>query len=174
MTVVCVEIDEDLINESREKHSATFSDPRLSVVVANATEFVKDQKEDSFDVIIVDYTFESDQIMKDCNRILASNGVLSSQSVAPMALDKEVVRGSLAPLQDAFTKEKTYLYLIPTDTQNGQNSLACCFKDGVHPEDSPNRERCERFRKEKNLKYYNYGIHMGAFELPNYFREAIS
>jgi spermidine synthase len=60
MTVVCVEIDEDLINESREKHSATFSDPRLSVVVANATEFVKDQKEDSFDVIIVDYTFESD------------------------------------------------------------------------------------------------------------------
>jgi spermidine synthase len=119
MTVVCVEIDEELISESREKHSATFSDPRLSVVVANATEFVKDQKEDSFDVIIVDYTFESDQIMKDCNRILASNGVLSSQSVAPMSLDKEVVRGSLVPLQDAFTKEKTYLYLIPTDTQNG-------------------------------------------------------
>jgi spermidine synthase len=111
--------------------------------------------------------------MKDCNRILASNGVLSSQSVAPMALDKEVVRKSLEPLHDAFTKDKTFLYLIPTDTQNGQNSLACCFKEGVHPEQGQ-RERIERFRKEKKLKYYNYGIHMGAFELPNYFRETIS
>jgi spermidine synthase len=172
--VTVVEIDEDLVNQSRKQMEELFSDSRLEVVLSNAAEYVKTAEDNSFDVIIIDYTYESDLIMKDCNRILASNGVLTSQSVAPMRQDKEVVRRSIAPMQDVFTKERTFLYLIPTDTQNGQTALACCFKEGVHPEENANRERVERFRKEKKLKYYNYGIHMGAFELPNYYRETIS
>lgn len=58
--VVVVEIDEELVAESQKHNEATFADPRLTMIMGNATEFVKDQKEDSFDVIIVDYTFESD------------------------------------------------------------------------------------------------------------------
>jgi len=58
--VTVVEIDEELVAESRKHNESTFTDPRLELIMGNATEFVKDQKEDSFDVIIVDYTFESD------------------------------------------------------------------------------------------------------------------
>lgn len=39
--VVVVEIDEELIAESRKTQQETFSDPRLRLVVANAAEFVK-------------------------------------------------------------------------------------------------------------------------------------
>lgn len=58
--VTVVEIDEELIADTRKHNEACFTDPRVELVIANAAEFVKDQKEDSFDVIIVDYTFESD------------------------------------------------------------------------------------------------------------------
>jgi len=64
----------------------------------------------------------------------------------------------LSNLQIAFTKEKTWVYLIPTDTYDGQMSLGLCFKGESHPE-KLDKERIKGFEKENKLKYYNYKIH---------------
>ena len=61
-----------------------------------------------------------------------------------------------------------WMYLIPTDTYNGQMSLSLCFKGDSHPE-KLDKERIKRFGNEnKTLKYYNFKSHLAAFALPNY------
>ena len=66
------------------------------------------------------------------------------------------------------------MYLIPTDTYNGQTSLGLCFKGDSHPA-KLDKERIKSFVKgtTKPLKYYNYKVHQAAFCLPNYLKETM-
>jgi len=97
---------------------------------------------------------------------------MSTQSVMPMRYHAEIYRRSIKNLQTAFTRERTYIYLIPTDTYNGQTSLALCFKGESHPK-KVNKERIDAFEKDQNLQYYNYGMHQGSLCLPNYLKKTI-
>ena len=71
-----------------------------------------------------------------------------------------------------FTKEGTYIYLIPTESYNGQTSLGLCFKGNSHPS-KVNKERISAFVKQHDLKYYNHKVHHAAFALPNYVKKFI-
>ena len=74
-------------------------------------------------------------------------------------------------LQDSFTKNNCWVYLIPTDTYNGQTSLGLCFKGDSHPEKLDKDKIKEFVGKNLGLKYYNYKIHQAAFWLPNYIKD---
>jgi len=89
-----------------------------------------------------------------------------------MRMSSEVYMNGLKNLQTAFTREKTWIYLIPMDTYGGQMSFGCMFKENVHPLDI-NKERVKAFEKAHNLNYYNFKVHNSAFSLPNYVQEAL-
>lgn len=62
----------------------------------------------------------------------------------PMRYDREIYQKAVKNLQDSFTKDNTWIYLIPTDTYNGQTSLGLCFKGESHPE-KLNKDRIKQF-----------------------------
>lgn len=152
--VVVVEIDKEVVAECKANMpsiaNGAFDDSRLELIIEDGLEYVKNVADNTFDVIIVDIPNAgtvnfSTSFYQNCNRILTTNGVISTHSLMPMRQDSEKFKTALAPKQEAFGKDKTYIYLIPTDTYNGQTALTLSFKEDVHPEDI-DKDRVKRFR----------------------------
>lgn len=184
--VVMIDIDEDVVNECRKHmpglNAGAFEDPRLELIIGDGIDYVKKAPDESFDVIIVDSTdpipdsvgevLFTEDFYQNCNRVLAVNGVMSTQSVMPMRYDADIYRRAIKNLQVSFTTARTFIYLIPTDTYNGQTSLALCFKGDSHPK-KIDKARVDAFEKQENLQYYNHGIHHASLCLPNYLKKTI-
>lgn len=79
---------------------------------------------------------------------------------------------SIRTLTSAFEKERTYLYCISTDAYLGTMTLGLGFKGTSHPE-TISKERCNKFSKENNLKFYKHGMHIGSFCIPKYLRDMV-
>ena len=185
--VVMIDIDEVVVNESRKYlpslSDGAFDDPRLELIIGDGIDYVNKAADESFDVIIVDST---DPIPDSCGevlfttefynqakRVLSANGVITTQSIMPMRYDKEIYQRSISTLQNSFTKEKTWLYLIPTDSYNGQTSLGLCFKGESHP-DRLDKEKVKAFMADNgSLRYYNYKVHKASMCLPQYIKDYI-
>ena len=158
--VVMIDIDEDVVNECRKHmpslNAGAFEDPRLELIIGDGIEYVKRAADESFDVIIVDSTdpipdscgevLFTEDFYRNCHRVLSKDGTISTQSVMPMRTNAEIYRGAVKNLQIAFSNERTYVYLIPTDTYNGQTSLGICFKGDSHPK-KIDKERIRAFEK---------------------------
>ena len=186
----CVMIDIDgVVVEECRKHlpglnNGAFDDPRLELIIGDGIDYVKKAEDNFWDVIIVDSTdptpeaegcgdvLFTKEFYENCYRILAKNGVMTTQSAMPMRMSGEMYVSCLRNLQHAFTKDKTWIYLIPTDTYNGQTSFGCCFKDDVHPT-KLDKQRVKDFEKLNKLKYYNYKVHKAAFCLPNFLKDTL-
>ena len=183
---VMIDIDEVVVNGCKKYlpslNNGAFDDPNLELIIGDGIEYVRNTPDNSFDVIIVDST---DPIPDSCGevlfteefydhvkRILTSNGVVSTQSIMPMRYDDNIYRNAMSSLQASFTKKRTYVCLIHTDSYNGCTSLGLCFKGESHPK-KIDRERIRAFSKLHKLKCYNYGIHMGSLCLPNFLRETL-
>ena len=181
---VMIDIDELVVNACREHlpglNNGAFDDPRLELIIGDGIDYVKKAADNSFDVIIVDSTdpipdscgevlFTSD-FYDNVKRILSKDGVVTTQSIMPMRYNKEIYQKSMSNLQGAFGKENAWVYLIPTDSYNGQTSLGLCFKGDSHPE-KLDRSRIKEFtKKNPTLKYYNFKVHQASTCLPNYLR----
>jgi spermidine synthase len=182
---VMVDIDEDVVNGCAKYmpslNDGAFEDPRLELIIGDGIEYVHNAADASFDVIIVDST---DPIPGSCGeilfstdfytqvmRILSPNGVVSTQSIMPMRYDADIYKRSIKAIQSVFA-DNMYIYLIPTDSYEGQTSLSLCFKGESHP-NRINKERVKAFEAEHKLKYYNYNIHNASFCLPNYLKETL-
>jgi spermidine synthase len=182
---VMVDIDELVVNGCAEHmpslNAGAFKDPRLELIIGDGIEYVKNAADGSFDVIVVDSTdpipgsvgeiLFTEEFYTHVMRVLAPDGVVSTQSIMPMRYDGEIYRRSIKNLQSVFA-ENMYIYLIPTDTYNGQTSLSLCFKGESHPT-KIDKERVSKFEKEQELKYYSHKIHHAAFVLPNYLKETL-
>ena len=185
--VVMIDIDEAVVNECKKHmpglNAGAFEDPRLELIIGDGIDYVRKAADDSFDVIIVDSTdpipdsvgevLFSEEFYQNCHRALSANGVVTTQSVMPMRYDADIYRRSIKNLQGAFSQERTYIYLIPTDTYNGQTSLGLGFKGDSHPK-KVDKERAKKFATAHKLKYYNHGIHQAALCLPNYLKETLN
>ena len=185
--VVMIDIDEAVVNECKKHmpglNAGAFEDPRLELIIGDGIDYVRKAADDSFDVIIVDSTdpipdsvgevLFSEEFYQNCHRALSANGVVTTQSVMPMRYDADIYRRSIKNLQGAFSQERTYIYLIPTDTYNGQTSLGLGFKGDSHPK-KVDKERAKKFAAAHKLKYYNHGIHQAALCLPNYLKETLN
>lgn len=177
---VMIDIDEVVVNTCKEHmpslNAGAFDDPRLELIIGDGIDYVNKAADGSFDVIIVDSTdpipdscgevLFTSAFYEQCKRVLSKDGVISTQSIMPMRYNKEIYQKSISNLQGAFTKEKTWVYLIPTDTYNGQTSLGLCFKGDAHP-DNLDKQRVKAFsKKNPSLKYYNYKVHQASTCLP--------
>ena len=177
-----VEIDGDVIEVSREffpNVSSALGDERLSIHLRDGIEFVRQCGDAVYDLVIVDSTdpvgfaegLFGEEFYADVARILNGDGILVSQSESPF---DETFQNSIGRARDVlerlFARTHVYLAHIPT-YPTGTWSFTMATK-GVHPIDDfdPQRvaERTGLFADE--LKYYNAGVHHGAFALPNFAR----
>lgn len=176
--VVMVEIDEMVVNASREylpSLSCAFDDPRLEIRIEDGIRYMAETKE-HFDIILVDSTdpvgpaaplFDA-EFYRNAARVLSSEGILISQAESPF-YDQDIQRSMFAN-QRLFFK-KLHLYLFANMTYPG----------GLWGFGFASKELCpirnfdaERVRSsEIKFRYYNENIHSAAFILPTFLFESL-
>lgn len=179
-----IDIDEELVMMCKKHipniNNGAFDSPNLNLIFGDGIEFVKNAEDNSFDVIIVDSTdplpdtvgevlFTKD-FYKNCHRILAPNGTMSTQGLMPMRYSGDVYKRALDNIQSAFGKDNLWVFFGPTDSYEGCTSFCLGFKGDTHPK-KIDKERVKSFTKEAKLKYYSYGMHKASLTLPNYVRD---
>ena len=112
-----IDIDKVLVESCRkympEVSKGALDDERLELIIGDGIDFVKKAEANSWDVVIVDSTdphpdgagevLFTEEFYKNVNRILASNGVVSTLSMMPMRFDPAVYHSSLKNMRSAFT-----------------------------------------------------------------------
>lgn len=175
-----VEIDGEVIRISREYFplvSSALDDPRLTVHVRDGIEFVRQSEDATYDLVIIDSTdpvgfaegLFGEDFYADCARILTSDGILVAQSESPF---DDTFQRSIGRARTVLGRlfEQTHVYLAHTPTYpTGTWSFTMATK-GLHPIHDFDHDRMARRTAAfgDRLKYYNAGVHLGAFALPNF------
>ena len=174
-----LEIDEAVIRASKEflpSISCEFDNPKLELIVGDGIEFVKNAKDEEYDIVLVDGSdpvgpaegLFSVDFFTHCKRILKQRGIVVSQGESPQFNDK-VFAELYHVFEDIFgaDKSRVSLFSIPTYPTG-----IWSFQWGVKGEIEPtliNEELVSKF-SEAHLKYYNEDIHVASFALPNYIK----
>lgn len=174
-----VEIDEQVLRASREHFpgmAEAFSHSKAKVIVGDGIEFVAKAANASFDLVIVDGSdpegpaqgLFSREFYANCHRILRADGICVTQSESPMFQTDAFVA-----LHKCFTSvfgaEKTHKYLFFAPTYpTGMWSVQMGRKGELHPIADFRDQTADAFSQEHKLRYYNSGVHRGAFSLPTY------
>ena len=176
-----VEIDKIVVDVSREYIdfcACKLDDERVKLYFEDGVAFVKNAKDKSYDLILVDSTdpigpgeglFTVD-FYKDCYRVLSDEGILVNQNESPYfdTYAKEMKRSN-AKIKDIFPISKVYQFHMPT-YPSGHWLFGFASKK-LDPIKNHNKEAWESLNLK--TKYYNSEIHTGAFALPQYVKEML-
>ena len=175
-----VEIDPSVVEFSNKYlpgiSKGAFGEPRAELVFADGSDFIK-ETQNKYDIVIVDSpdpigpaqvlfgkTFYSNlhQVMNPGAIMVRQTGSLHLQPAEQMQAYKI--------LQNIFTYSAFYVYPVPTYVGGLFSSVFC--SDGIQPE-TFNYESLDRKYADTplNTKYYNPGIHRGAFHIPSFFKD---
>ena len=182
--VVMVEIDQLVIDASKEflpSISCALESPKLSLRVEDGIKFVRETKDEAFDIVIVDSTdpvgpaegLFTDGFYQDVYRVLNKNGIMITQSESPR-FNQKVFKEIFDCYVGIFGEDKvhTYLAYVPT-YPTGMWSFSYCSKGIAHPLDLLDEKYRSNFFKENKLNYYNEGVHQASFALPNFVKEIL-
>jgi len=165
-----VEIDELVVSVSK-KHlievSGNLQDPRVNFIYEDGTVFAKEQKQGSYDVIIVDSSdpvgpatelFELN-FYKELHRILGEDGIMTCQSESPIVY-LEIMKQTYERIKSLFPTTKLYTSVVPT-YPGGLWSFTLGSKkySKINPDKFCN-----------NTKYVNKEILQGCFLLPQFIK----
>jgi spermidine synthase len=180
--ITMVEIDPSVTEMSRQylpNHSqGAFDDPRLRLVFDDGAKFVASD-DGQYDVVIVDSTdpvgpgevlFER-PFYRDCKSRLTPGGVIVTQNgVAFMQLDEAIATAK--SFSGLFADWHFYMAAVPT--YFGGNMAFGWGSDNAALRQVPVATIGERYRSAGiKTRYYNPGVHTGAFALPQFVLEAI-
>jgi spermidine synthase len=182
--VTLVEIDEAVVRASKEylpKIASDFNNPKLNLIIGDGIEFVKNSKNNTYDLIIVDGSdpvgpaeglFTSD-FYKNCHRSLKDHGLLVSQGESPLFHQKTFVDLHRC-IRTIFGDKNaaTMLFYAPS-YPTGMWSFQVASKKAFNPIADLKADKAAQFSKDKKLHYYNDGVHVGAFSLPNFVRQML-
>ncbi|MEO1095166.1 MAG: polyamine aminopropyltransferase [Cyanobacteria bacterium J06638_28] len=179
--ITMVEIDEAVVRASREflpSLSSGLDDPKLTLMIDDGIEFVKQAEADSYDLIVVDSSdpvgpsegLFSESFYEDVYRCLRPDGLMTAQSESPRFNQNAFVDLNRC-LKTIFGADKVHCYLafIPT-YPTGMWSFSYCSKAGLHPVAKLDRDRAAQFAAKQSLQYYNTDMHQAAFCLPTFIR----
>ncbi len=181
-TVIQVELDRTVVDLCRKHlpgHSqGAFDDPRLRLVIGDGLNYVRSTAE-QFDVIIVDSTdpvgpgkvLFSRDFYSACKRCLLPGGILVTQN-GVVFMQREEVLKTAGHLQGLFEDSHFFTAAIPTYV-GGCMTFGWATDDPAlrHP---PIAGLWSRYRAGNFFtRYYTPEIHLAAFALPQYVREAI-
>ncbi len=155
--------------------SCGFDDPRVTVHIEDAVQFIK-RCDRQYDVVIIDSTdpggvanplFSMD-FYRDVRKSLRSGGVVSAQSESPFLLP-EVVR-SLRQITSQVFRYTEYAMIYVPSYPTG------CIAAGVYSDDHEVNRPVRPMPPELagKLKYYNEEVHAGSMLLPNFVRDILS
>jgi spermidine synthase len=176
---VMIEIDEMVIAACRE-HLPTLSsaldDPRLELIIGDGVEYVAAGNE-IFDVVIVDSTdpvgparpLFGAEFYRNVARILSPDGILITQAESAF-YDQDLQRRLLGRQRSHF--RRIHLYLYSNLTYPGALWGFGFASKGLCPiaDFDPGRFRSAGI----STRYYNPGVHRGAFRLPNFVKENLA
>ena len=179
-TIDMVEIDELVVEVSKKYLPTTaccFDDPRLNIFYQDGLRFVR-TKENEYDLIIVDSTdpfgpgegLFTKEFYGNCFKALNETGIMVNQHESPFyQTDAIAMQRAHKRLVESFPISRVYQAHIPT-YPSGHWLFGFASKK-YHP--------IKDFQKTKwnargmKTKYYNTGIHIGSFALPNYVEELL-
>ena len=182
---VMVEIDEAVIRLARQHLPAiggsAWADTRSNVLVADGIEFIKNQPNQSFDVIIVDSTdpagpgerLFTDAFYRACARVLTDDGILVNQSGVPF-LQEEELRDTTRSRRAAFAYASAYLVAAPTYIGG---FMALGFASNRVPDALSASELTGRAKSagiDGETQYWTAAIHAAAFALPPYIKNQLT
>ncbi len=177
LSIDICEIDEKVIQVSKNflpGMSIGFDDPRVSIHIADGSEFVQHHPA-TYDVIIVDSSdpvgpgeilFEK-KFYDHSRGALKKNGILSVQAES-FFLHPDKVKKIVRNIKDLFLYHGYAYSLIPTFT--GGHVGICIGSDGYDPA-RPSRPISKKLQT--GLRYYTPEIHEAAFVLPRFAEKLI-
>ncbi len=175
-----IDIDEQVTRMS-EKYFPELceknNDPRAKLLFIDGVQWVKDQPEESLDIIIVDSTdpvgfaegLFKVEFFRDCIRILKKGGIIVQQSESPLLHSDTIIRDLHKNMRAAgFTGTQT-LPFPQIVYPSGWWSCTLATKGGNV---NAFREADARAKAFDTL-YYSADIHKGALTLPPFMQKAI-
>ncbi|MEN2767464.1 polyamine aminopropyltransferase [Ornithinibacillus xuwenensis] len=180
--VVMVEIDERVFRLCQEYLPLTAKgveeDNRMNLIFDDGLAYVKNAKNESFDLILVDSTdpisvgegLFTTAFYKECYRVLKEDGILINQHESPYFSEYATnMKKAHKKIKDIFPITNVYQYHMPT-YPSGHWLFGFASKT-LDPIKDLKKEAWTDFGLQ--TKYYNTDLHVGAFNLPNYVREAL-
>lgn len=177
-----VEIDKMVVDVSKQYIdicACKLEDNRVNLYYEDGVNFVKDSKNKSYDLIIVDSTdpigpgegLFSVDFYKDCYRILGDDGILVNQNESPyFEFNAKEMKRANEKIRGLFPITKVYQAHIPT-YPSGHWLFGFASKK-FDPIDNQNKIEWDNLNLK--TKYYNSDIHKGAFMLPQYVRDMLN
>ncbi len=176
--ITLVEIDPEVVNLCQrympELSDGAFNDPRVELVIADATKFVKECR-DKYDVIISDCTdpveFGSPlfgaEFMADCKKLLTRNGIFVSQNGVPF-LQSEEIEATYVPLKSLYKDAGFFTTSVPTYV-GGVMAFAWATDDeGARSRTASSIRSYMETLATLDLKYYTPELHVASFALPRF------
>ena len=177
-----VEIDKMVVDVSKEFIdicACKLDDERVNLYYEDGVAFVKNSKDKTYDLIIVDSTdpigpgegLFSVDFYKDCYRILSDEGILVNQNESPyFDFNAREMKRAHDKINNLFEISKVYQAHIPT-YPSGHWLFGFASKK-YDPIKDQNRIEWEKLNLK--TKYYNSDIHVGAFMLPQYVKDMLN
>jgi spermidine synthase len=177
-----VEIDELVVRLCQKYMPITSSvldkDPRINLMFRDGLKFVKDAKENYYDLILVDSTdpagpgegLFSVAFYNDCYRCLSEEGILINQHEgAFFDGDIEEMKKAHSKIKKTFPISKVFGFNTPTYA-SGYWYFGFASKKFDPIKDFKPEEWLKFGLK---TKYYNTDLHFGTFALPTYVQEIL-
>lgn len=174
-----VEIDELVIKTCKKylpQTASKFDDPRVSIYIQDGLKYVR-SKENEYDLIIVDSTdpigpgegLFTREFYGSCYNALKEDGIMVNQHESPFYKEHILaMQKSHKKIRETFPIAKVYQAHIPT-YPSGYWLFGFASKKH-HPID----DLKDNWKNNKiNTNYYNLGLHIGSFALPNYVKELL-
>ena len=175
-----VEIDQSVIDMCKEyfpNHSqGAFDDPRANIVIADGKDFVANCRE-KFDVIIADSTdpigpgevlFTADFYADEKHNCLAEGGIMVAQNGVPFMQGEEITN-TWQRLSKLYRDASFYVMSVPTYV-GGFMTLAWASDNSALRSQSVEQIQARVDAAGIETRYYNAGVHVAAFALPNYIK----
>ncbi|MBC5636596.1 polyamine aminopropyltransferase [Ornithinibacillus sp. BX22] len=180
--VVMVEIDERVFRLCQEYLPVTAKgveeDKRMELRFEDGLAYVKNAPDASFDLILVDSTdpisvgegLFTTAFYQECYRVLNKDGILINQHESPYFAEyAENMRKARKKIKAIFPITNVYQYHMPT-----YPSGHWLFGFASKTFDPVKDIRVEDWKSfGLKTKYYNTDLHVGAFQLPSYVKEAL-
>lgn len=182
--VTMVEIDEVVVRASKQflpTISSEFGNPKLNLIIDDGIKFVANAKENEYDLIIVDGSdpvgpakgLFTAEFYLNCMRAVKPNGIVVTQGESPMFHEKTFIELNHC-LKGIFGKEQVHTLLFHSTTYpSGMWSIQMGIKGKYHPVKDFDSGKAKNFCREKGLRYYNEGLHYGAFSLPTFVTQML-
>ncbi len=148
-------------------------DPRAELHFADGIQWVREAREDSLDVIIVDSTdpigpgevLFTEEFYRYCYHALGEKGILVQQSESPL-LHQDILHNMYQRMQAAGFKHQATLNFPQPIYPSGWWSATL----GSNTELQDFREQ-DAVQKSFRCRYYNADIHRGALAVPEFMKE---